>query len=122
MMLRTSVMRSASPGLAFQVAATTNAISGVLPGGRAADGVAEDADRAGLHLDDVTGSQPAVQLEPGAAGGGAGAEHVAGEQGLVLGRVGDQVTEAVVHVGGGVAAPSFAVDAHLELEGGQVDL
>ena len=50
-------------GLAFQVAATTNAISGVLPG-RCADGVAEDADRAGLHLDDVTGSQPWSSSSP----------------------------------------------------------
>src|SRR5215217_4880844 len=122
MILMTSVMRSASPGLAFQVAATTYAISAVLPGGGGADGVAQDADRAGLHLDDVAGPQPAVQLQPGAAGGGARAEHVAGAQGLVLGRVGDEVTEAVVHVGGGVAAPAFAVDPHLQLEGGQVDL
>src|ERR687891_2354808 len=122
MILMTSAMRSASPGLAVQVAATTNAISGVLPGGGGADGVAQDADRAGLHLDDVAGPQPTVQLQPGAAGGGARAQHVAGTQGLVLGRVGDEVTEAVVHVGGGVAAPAFAVDAHLQLEGGQVDL
>src|SRR5215213_3815082 len=116
MILITSVMRSASPGLAFQVAATTNAISAVLPGGGDADGVAQDADRAGLHLDDVAGAEPTVQLQPGAAGGGAGAQHVTGAQGLVLGRVGDEVTEAVVHVGGGVAAPAFAVDAHLQLE------
>src|SRR5215211_6721087 len=122
MILMTSAMRSASPGLAFQVAATTYAISAVLPGGGGADGVAQDADRAGLHLDDVAGAEPTVQLQPGAAGGGAGAQHVAGAQGLVLGRVGDEVTEAVVHVGGGVAAPAFAVDAHLQLEGGEVDL
>src|SRR4029450_5016320 len=122
MILMTSVMRSASPGLAFQVAATTYAISAVLPGGGGADGVAQDADRAGLHLDAVAGAEPRAQLQPGAAGGGAGAQHVAGAQGLVLGRVGDEVTEAVVHVGGGVAAPAFAVDTHLQLEGGQVDL
>src|SRR5512132_4278764 len=121
MSLMTSVMRSASPGLAFQVAATTYAISAVLPGG-GADGVTQDADGTGLHLDDITGAEPTVQLQPGAAGGGARAQHVAGTQGLVLGRVGDEVTEAVVHVGGGVAAPAFAVDAHLQLEGGQVDL
>src|SRR4029453_2882215 len=122
MTLMTSVMRSASPGLAFQVPATTNAISGVLPAGRGADGVAQDPDRAGLHLDDVAGPEPTFQLQPGASRGGPRPSHVAGAQRLVLGRIGDEVTEAVVHVGGGVAAPAFAVDAHLQLEGGQVDL
>src|SRR4029450_9291115 len=122
MILMTSVMRSASPGLAFQVAGTTYAISAVLPGGGGADGVAQNADGTGLHLDDVAGAEPTVQLQPGAAGGGARAQHVAGTQGLVLGRIGDEVTEAVVHVGGRVAAPAFAVDAHLQLVGGQVDL
>src|SRR4029453_4226859 len=63
-----------------------------------------------------------VQLQPGAAGGGARAQPITGTQGLGLGRVGDEVTEAVVHVGGGVAAPAVAVDAPLQLEGGQVDL
>src|SRR3954470_17563934 len=107
--LITSVTRSASPGLAFQVAATTNAMSVVLSVG-GADGVAQDADRAGLHLDDVPGLDPAVELQARAAGGGTGAEHVAGEQGLVLRGVGDQVAEGVVHGGDPVPAPPLAVD------------
>src|SRR5687767_5710055 len=65
---------------------------------RGSDGVAQDADGTGFHLDDVSGLQPAVQFQAGAAGGGAGAQHLTGEQGLVLGGIGDEVAEAVVHV------------------------
>src|SRR5215207_11082006 len=106
------------------MAATTNAMSVVLPLVRTgcSDGVAQDADRAGLHLDDVARLDPSVQLQAGAAGGGARSEDLAGQERLVLGGVGDEVAERVVHGRDPVAAPPLPVDPHLELEGGQVDL
>ena len=51
----------------------------------------------GLHLDGVAGLEPAVELEAGAAGGGAGAEDLTGAQREALGGVGDHVLEGVVH-------------------------
>src|SRR5512132_980585 len=84
-----SLMRTATPGLHFHVEATTDALSALLPCGGCADGAAQVADGPGLRRDGVSGAEPTVQLQPGAAGGGARAQHVAGTQGLVLGRIGD---------------------------------
>src|SRR4029453_9841423 len=110
----TSRIRPSSPGLAFQVAATTNATSLLLSETRAArsDGVAQDADAVALQLDHVSRPEPAAQPTPGAGGPRAAAGDPPGGGVEGAGRVADQRGEAVVHVGGGVAAPARPGDPH----------
>src|SRR3569623_1750750 len=107
MVLMTSRILPSSPVLAFQMAATTNAMASpwccwcslaeVRTAARA-DRVAQDADAVGFHLDDVAGVQPAVQLQTGRGGRRAGPQNLPGAQGQVLGGVGDHRGERMMHV------------------------
>src|SRR5687767_2786788 len=118
----TSSTRFSSPSLAFQTAATTNAMcfscfrDGCGSVGLGADGVAEHPDTGGLHLDDVAGRHPAAQLRAAASGGGAGAQDLARVEGERLGGVRDHRLEAVVHVLRVRATPAITVDAHFQID------
>src|SRR5260221_8420361 len=97
----TSRMRFSSPGLAFQIAATTKAISLHSPcwlsGSRSRPhGVAQDADPIGLHLDLVPRLQPAINFQPGASGGGSRAQPFAPAPRQILRGVSDHVGETMV--------------------------
>src|SRR5688572_27723068 len=73
--------------------------------------IPQHADPLDLQLDHVARPQPAVELEAGAAGNGAGAPELAGIDRLALGDVGDQVGEGKMPTGARPLRPDLTVDA-----------